>query len=53
VKGKKLGEVVATGDRLAVHCQGGFIEFERLRPDGGRKVAAAEAGIAVGTILGG
>jgi methionyl-tRNA formyltransferase len=53
VKGKKLGEVVAVGARLVVHGQGGFIEIERVRPDGGRKVAVADAGIAVGTILGG
>ena len=53
VKGKKLGEVVAIGGKLAVHGQGGFIEIERVRPDGGRKIAASEAGIAAGTILGG
>jgi methionyl-tRNA formyltransferase len=53
VKGKKLGEVVAADGRLMVHGQGGFIEIERVRPDGGRKVAASEAGIGVGTILGG
>jgi len=53
VKGKKLGEVVAVnGSALVVHGQGGFIEIGRVRPDGGRKGAAAEAGIAVGTILG-
>ena len=54
VKGKKIGEVVAVGESgLVVHGQGGFIEAQRVRVDGGRKVAAAEAGIAVGTILGG
>jgi methionyl-tRNA formyltransferase len=53
VKGKKLGEVVAIGTKLVVHGQGGFIEVERVRLDGGRKVAASDAGIAVGTILGG
>lgn len=54
VKGKKIGEVVALNDAgLVVHGQGGFIEARRVRPDGGRKVAASEAGIAVGTILGG
>ena len=52
VKGKKLGEVVAVDGGLVVHGQGGFIAMERVRPEGGRKVAAAEAGIAVGTILG-
>ncbi len=53
VKGKKLGEVVAAGDKLVVHGQGGFIEVERIRWDGGRKTGASEAGIAVGAILGG
>jgi methionyl-tRNA formyltransferase len=53
VKGKKLGEVVAVGAKLVVHGQGGFVEIERVRPDGGRKVAVPEAAIAVGTILGG
>ena len=54
VKGKKIGEVVAIKDgALVVHGQGGFIEIARARPDGGRKGVAAEAGVAVGTILGG
>lgn len=53
VKGKKLGEVVAVGaSSITVHGQGGFIEIGRVRPEGGKKIAAAEAGIAVGTILG-
>jgi len=53
VKGKKIGEVVAIDDgALVVHGQGGFIEIARARPDGGRKGGAAEAGVAVGTILG-
>ena len=53
VKGKKIGEVVAiSGGALVVHGQGGFIEIARARPDGGRKGVAAEAGVAVGTILG-
>ena len=54
VRGKKLGEVVAIKDGvLVVHGQGGFIEIARARPDGGRKGVAGEAGVAVGTILGG
>jgi methionyl-tRNA formyltransferase len=54
VKGKKLGEVVAVTDAGAlIHGQGGFIEVQRVRWDGGRKVAAAEADLAVGSILGG
>jgi methionyl-tRNA formyltransferase len=54
VKGKKLGEVVAVTDSGAlIHGQGGFIEVQRVRWDGGKKVAAAEADLAAGTILGG
>ena len=54
VKGKKLGEVVAMNDAgLVVHGQGGFLEIRRVRWDGGRKIPVAEAGIAVGAILGG
>jgi methionyl-tRNA formyltransferase len=54
VKGKKLGEVVAVTEAGAlIHGQGGFIEVQRVRWDGGRKVAATEAELAVGTILGG
>ena len=53
VKGKKLGEVVAVGaSSITVHGQGGFLEVGRVRPEGGRKGAAAEAGISLGTILG-
>ncbi|MSP02748.1 MAG: methionyl-tRNA formyltransferase [Acetobacteraceae bacterium] len=54
VKGKKIGQVVAqNGSSLVIHGQGGFIEVHRTRWDGGRKVTAAEAEIAIGTILGG
>ena len=54
VKGKKLGEVVAVSDSAAlIHGQGGFIEVQRARWDGGKKVTAAELGLVVGTILGG
>ncbi len=53
VKGRKLGEVVAVGAAsITVHGQGGFIEIGRVRAEGGKKIAAAEAGIAAGTILG-
>jgi len=53
VKGKKIGQVVAqNGASLVIHGQGGFIEVHRVRPDGGKKIAAADAGIAVGAILG-
>jgi methionyl-tRNA formyltransferase len=54
VKGKKLGEVVAVTEAGAlIHGQGGFIEVQRVRWDGGKKVAAVEANLAAGTILGG
>ncbi len=54
VKGKKIGQVVAqSGSSLTIHGQGGFIEVHRVRWDGGKKIAAAEAGLEVGTILGG
>ena len=54
VKGKKIGQIVAqNGTSLTIHGQGGFIEVHRVRWDGGKKTAAAEAGLAVGTILGG
>jgi len=54
VKGKKPGQVVAVdGSGVTIHGQGGFITVQRLRHEGGEKVAAGEAGLQVGTILGG
>ena len=54
VRGRKLGEVVVAGaDGLRIHAQGGFVEVSRIRLDGGPKIAAGDAGIAEGTILGG
>jgi methionyl-tRNA formyltransferase len=54
VKGKKIGEVVAqNGSNLIIHGQGGFIEVQRVRWDTGRKIAAGEAELPVGAILGG
>ncbi len=54
VKGKKIGEVVAhTSSGIVVHGQGGFVEIGRIRPEGGKKGAATEAGVPVGAILGG
>jgi methionyl-tRNA formyltransferase len=53
VRGKKLGQVVGqSGSSLVIHGQGGFIEVHRLRWEGGKKIAASEAGLEVGTILG-
>jgi methionyl-tRNA formyltransferase len=54
VKGKKIGQVVAqSSSGVVIHGQGGFIEVHRIRWDGGKKIAAAEAGLEIGTILGG
>lgn len=52
VKGRRIGEVVALSPAgLVVHGQGGFIEVSRLRWADGRKIAAAEAGIAAGQVF--
>ncbi|HVY15428.1 MAG TPA: formyltransferase family protein, partial [Rhodopila sp.] len=54
VKGKKIGQVVGAGPAgVTIHGQGGFIDVQRLRWDGGKKIAASEAGLEVGAILGG
>jgi methionyl-tRNA formyltransferase len=53
VKGARLGEVVeASATSITVHGQGGFIEVLRCRFEDGKKVAAGEAGIGPGTVLG-
>ena len=53
VKGMKLGQVVASSPQgFTVHAQGGFIDVQRCRIEDGPKVAAGEAGIAAGTLLG-
>jgi methionyl-tRNA formyltransferase len=53
VKGKKIGQIVAqNGSNLIIHGQGGFIEVQRVRWDGGKKVTAAEAGLPIDAILG-
>jgi methionyl-tRNA formyltransferase len=53
VRGKKIGEVVASGpEGIRIHGQGGFIEVSRLRLGDGAKIKSSEAGIEVGTILG-
>jgi hypothetical protein len=38
---------------MRILAQGGFIEVSRVRLDNGAKIAATEAGIPAGTILGG
>ena len=53
VRGKKIGQVSATGAAsITIHGQGGFIEVLRCRFEDGKKIAANEAGIAAGAILG-
>ncbi len=53
VKGQKIGQVVAAGpDGITIYGQGGFIDVQRLRWDGGKKIPAAEAELSPGTLLG-
>ncbi len=53
VKGIGLGQVAeVNATSLMVHGQGGFIEVLRCRFENGKKIAAGEAGIAPGTVLG-
>lgn len=54
VRGKKIGQVVAVGEKsFTIHGQGGFIEVLRCRLGDGKKVGANEAGILEGAVLGG
>ncbi len=51
------GEVVAAGDDgIVIACDGGQVRVARIRPDGGKKVAAgeyaAESGLVIGTSCG-
>jgi hypothetical protein len=53
VRGRKIGEVISVGDQgMRILAQGGSVEVSRIRLDDGPKIAATEAGIAAGTILG-
>jgi methionyl-tRNA formyltransferase len=53
VRGKKLGQVVSSGPKsFTVHAMGGFVEVLRVKRGEGKKVAANEAGIAVGAVFG-
>jgi len=53
VKGKKIGEVTtSSADHFTVLAAGGFIDVFRVKRGSGKKVAAGEAGIAAGTLLG-
>jgi hypothetical protein len=38
---------------MRILAEGGFVEVSRVRVDDGAKIAATDAGIAEGTILGG
>jgi methionyl-tRNA formyltransferase len=54
VRGKQIGQVAALGPQsFSVLAQGGFIEVLRCRLGDGKKIAANEAGLTVGTLLGG
>ncbi len=54
IKGKKIGQVVAIDPAgVTILAQGGFIEVQRLRWEDGKKTPAQEAGLEVGTMLGG
>jgi methionyl-tRNA formyltransferase len=54
VRGKKIGEVAAAGPAgLKILAQGGFVEVSRVRLDDGPKIAASDAAIPEGTVLGG
>jgi methionyl-tRNA formyltransferase len=54
VRGRKLGEIVSVGpEGMRIYAQGGYVDVSRVRLDSGPKIAAAEAGVAAGTILGG
>jgi methionyl-tRNA formyltransferase len=53
VRGHKIGEVVSVGEKgIRILAQGGFVEVSRVRLDDGAKIAAIEAGVPQGTILG-
>src|SRR5215469_2840272 len=53
VRGLKAGQIVAsTPEGFSVYAHGGFVEIKRCRLGDGKKVAAGEAGIEAGVILG-
>lgn len=53
VRGLKAGQIVAsTPEGFTIYAQGGFVEIKRCRLGDGKKVAAGEAGIEAGVILG-
>jgi methionyl-tRNA formyltransferase len=53
VKGKRAGQVVTeNASGFTVLSSGGFIDVFRVKREGGKKIAAMEAGIRPGTILG-
>jgi methionyl-tRNA formyltransferase len=54
VRGRKIGEIVSVGEAgMRILAQGGFVEVSRVRLEDGAKIAATDAGIAEGTVLGG
>src|SRR5487761_51124 len=53
VRGLKAGQVVAsTPEGFSIYAQGGFIEVKRCRLGEGKKIAAGEAGLEAGVLLG-
>jgi methionyl-tRNA formyltransferase len=52
VKGKQPGQVAAAGGGVTIQGQGGSIVVQRVRYEDGKKIAAEEAGLTAGTILG-
>lgn len=53
VRGRKIGEVASVGpEGMRIHAQGGYVDVTRVRLDSGPKIAAHEAGVPAGTILG-
>lgn len=53
VRGLKAGQIVAsTPEGFSAYAHGGFVEIKRCRLGDGKKVAAGEAGIEAGVILG-
>ena len=52
VRGLKVGQVVSVGpEGMVAHGQGGFIVAQRVRLEGGKKVAASESGVTAGVVL--
>ena len=52
VRGKRPGEIVATGpEGLTIHAPGGFVTAQRAKAGAGKKLPAADLGLAPGSVL--